>query len=74
LSQPTRRFGDRPRNAGRQNVNSFLIDFHVVYAVLIVYLMMKRAGYAFGPDGWREPTCGAKQRPAALGGRLRRDD
>jgi thiosulfate dehydrogenase (quinone) large subunit len=32
-------------------VNSFLIDFHVVYAGLVVYLMMKRAGHVFGLDG-----------------------
>jgi thiosulfate dehydrogenase (quinone) large subunit len=35
-----------------ENVNSFLIDFHVVYAGLVVYLMMKRAGHVFGLDGW----------------------
>ncbi len=35
-----------------ENVNSFLIDFHVVYAGLVVYLMMKSAGHVFGLDGW----------------------
>ena len=31
-----------------ENVNNFLIDFHVVYAGLVVYLIMKRAGHVFG--------------------------
>jgi thiosulfate dehydrogenase (quinone) large subunit len=55
-------------------VNNFLIDFHVVYAGLVVYLMMKRAGHVFGLDGWAANLHVAKQRPAALGGRFRRED
>jgi thiosulfate dehydrogenase (quinone) large subunit len=35
-----------------ENVNSFLIDFHVVYAGLLVYLLMKNAGHVFGLDAW----------------------
>jgi thiosulfate dehydrogenase [quinone] large subunit len=34
-----------------ENVNSFLIDFHLVYAGLVVYLMLKRASHVFGLDG-----------------------
>lgn len=35
-----------------ENVNSLLIDFHVVYAGLAVYLIMKNAGHVFGLDAW----------------------
>jgi thiosulfate dehydrogenase [quinone] large subunit len=40
-----------------ENVNNYLIDYHIVYAGVIVYLMVKRAGHVFGLDGlverWR---------------------
>jgi len=35
-----------------ENVNSLLIDFHIVYAGLAVYLIMKNAGHVFGLDAW----------------------
>jgi thiosulfate dehydrogenase [quinone] large subunit len=35
-----------------ENANSFLIDYHVVYAGVLVYLIVKRAGHVFGLDGW----------------------
>ena len=47
-----------------ENVNSFLIDFHVVYAGLVVYLMMKRAGHVFGLDGWAEKLAIVQRTPA----------
>ncbi len=31
-------------------VNSFLVDYHVVYAGVLVYLIMKGAGHVFGLD------------------------
>jgi thiosulfate dehydrogenase [quinone] large subunit len=38
-----------------ENVNNYLIDYHIVYAGVLVYLMVKRAGHVFGLDGgtWR---------------------
>ncbi len=33
---------------------NFLLDEHIVYAVLIVYLMAVRAGHVVGLDGWVE--------------------
>jgi len=33
-----------------KSVNKFLVDFHVTYAGLCVYLMMKNAGHVFGLD------------------------
>jgi thiosulfate dehydrogenase [quinone] large subunit len=34
------------------DVNSYLIDFHIVYAGILVYLLTKNAGQVFGLDGW----------------------
>jgi thiosulfate dehydrogenase (quinone) large subunit len=31
-----------------------LIDYHIVYAGVLVYLMVKRAGHVFGLDGVAE--------------------
>ncbi len=31
---------------------NFLIDYHIVYAVLLGYLIAANAGHAFGLDGW----------------------
>jgi len=33
---------------------NFILDEHIVYAVLIVYLMAVRAGHVMGLDGWVE--------------------
>jgi len=33
-----------------ENANNYLIDYHAVYAGLLVYLMLKRAGHVFGLD------------------------
>ena len=35
-----------------ENVNNLLIDYHIVYAGVLVYLMLKQAGHVFGLDGW----------------------
>ena len=34
-----------------ENVNSYLIDYHIVYAGILAYLIAKRAGHVFGLDG-----------------------
>jgi thiosulfate dehydrogenase [quinone] large subunit len=34
-----------------ENVNNYLIDYHIVYAGVLVYLIAKRAGHVFGLDG-----------------------
>jgi thiosulfate dehydrogenase (quinone) large subunit len=34
-----------------ENVNSYLVDYHVVYAGVLVYLMVKHAGHVVGLDG-----------------------
>jgi thiosulfate dehydrogenase [quinone] large subunit len=42
-----------------ENVNNYLVDYHIVYAGVLVYLVAKRAGHVFGLDGvverWRLP-------------------
>jgi thiosulfate dehydrogenase [quinone] large subunit len=37
-----------------ENTNNFIVDFHLVYAGVLVYLIGKRAGHVFGLDGWVE--------------------
>lgn len=34
-----------------ENVNSYLVDYHIVYAGILVYLIVKRAGHVLGLDG-----------------------
>jgi thiosulfate dehydrogenase (quinone) large subunit len=34
-----------------ENVNNYLVDYHIVYAGVLVYLMVKRAGHVWGLDG-----------------------
>jgi thiosulfate dehydrogenase (quinone) large subunit len=34
-----------------ENANNYLIDYHIVYAGILVYLIVKRAGHVFGLDG-----------------------
>jgi thiosulfate dehydrogenase [quinone] large subunit len=37
-----------------ENTNNFIIDYHVVYAGVLVYLVVKKAGHVWGLDGWAE--------------------
>jgi thiosulfate dehydrogenase (quinone) large subunit len=37
-----------------ENTNNFIVDFHLVYAGVLVYLVVKRAGHVWGLDGWAE--------------------
>jgi thiosulfate dehydrogenase (quinone) large subunit len=34
-----------------ENVNNYLVDYHIVYAGVLAYLIVKRAGHVFGLDG-----------------------
>ena len=34
--------------------NNFLLDFHIVYAGVMMYLIVKRAGHVWGLDAWAE--------------------
>jgi thiosulfate dehydrogenase [quinone] large subunit len=37
-----------------ENTNNFIVDYHVVYAGVLVYLVVKKAGHVWGLDGWME--------------------
>ena len=37
-----------------ENANNFIIDYHIVHAVVCVYLIAYRAGHVWGLDGWVE--------------------
>ena len=37
-----------------ENTNNFIVDYHLVYGGVLVYLIIKRAGHVFGFDGWVE--------------------
>jgi thiosulfate dehydrogenase (quinone) large subunit len=47
-----------------ENVNNFLIDYHIVFAGVLVYLIVKRAGHVWGLDGWIEDLKAVQQTPA----------
>jgi thiosulfate dehydrogenase (quinone) large subunit len=47
-----------------ENANNFIIDYHIVYAVLCVYLIVYRAGHVWGLDGWAEKLSFVEQRPS----------
>jgi thiosulfate dehydrogenase [quinone] large subunit len=46
------------------NPNSFLLDYHIVYAGVLVYLMVKRAGHVWGLDSVVERMVFVRERPA----------
>jgi thiosulfate dehydrogenase [quinone] large subunit len=47
-----------------ENQNNFIIDYHIVYATLCVYLIVKRAGHVWGLDGWAEKLSFVQQHPS----------
>ena len=47
-----------------ENTNNFIVDYHIVYAVLCVYLIVYRAGHVWGLDAWAEKLSFVEQRPS----------
>jgi thiosulfate dehydrogenase [quinone] large subunit len=47
-----------------ENVNNLLVDYHIVFAGVLVYLIVKRAGHVWGLDGWIEDLKAVQQTPA----------
>ncbi len=47
-----------------ENKNNFLLDFHIVYAGVLVYLIVKRAGHVWGLDAWAEKLPFFKKHPS----------
>jgi len=46
-----------------ENANNYLIDYHIVYSGVLVYLMVKHAGHVFGLDGLVSKLGGVRQAP-----------
>ena len=44
--------------------NNFIVDYHLVYAGVLVTLIVTRAGHVFGLDAWAENLSFVKQHPA----------
>jgi len=46
-----------------ENRNNFLVDYHIVYAGVLVQLILERAGHVWGLDAWAEKLPFFQQRP-----------
>src|SRR5215208_4155424 len=46
-----------------ENTNNFILDYHLVYAGVLVYLIIKQAGHVWGLDGWVRDLSWLKQHP-----------
>jgi len=46
-----------------ENTNNFIVDYHLVYGGVLVYLVFKQAGHVCGLDGWLENLEFFKQHP-----------
>ncbi len=46
-----------------EDANNYLVDYHIVYAGVLVYLIVKRAGHVFGLDGLISELGAVQQRP-----------
>jgi thiosulfate dehydrogenase [quinone] large subunit len=49
-----------------ENTSNFLVDYHLVYAGVLTYLIAVRAGRVWGLDGWIERQPFATAHPAVL--------
>jgi thiosulfate dehydrogenase (quinone) large subunit len=47
-----------------ENTNNFIIDYHLVYGGVLIYLIVKHAGHVFGLDAWVEHLQFVKEHPA----------
>ena len=47
-----------------ENKNNLVIDFHIVYAGVLAYLIVKRAGHVWGLDAWAENLAVVQRHPA----------
>lgn len=46
-----------------ENANNLIVDYHIVYATVCVYLFATRAGHVFGLDGWLAKQAFVKHTP-----------
>jgi thiosulfate dehydrogenase [quinone] large subunit len=47
-----------------EDTNNLIVDYHLVYAGVLGYLIVKRAGHVFGLDAVVEKLAFVKQHPA----------
>jgi thiosulfate dehydrogenase [quinone] large subunit len=47
-----------------ENHNNLIIDYHIVYAGVLVYLIAKHAGHVWGLDAWAEKLTWFDRHPA----------
>jgi thiosulfate dehydrogenase (quinone) large subunit len=47
-----------------ENTNNSIIDYHIVYATICVYLIAKRAGHVWGLDAWVKKLSFIEQHPS----------
>jgi thiosulfate dehydrogenase (quinone) large subunit len=46
-----------------EDINNYLVDYHIVYAGVLVYLIAKRAGHVCGLDGWADELAAVRATP-----------
>jgi thiosulfate dehydrogenase [quinone] large subunit len=47
-----------------ENKNNFIVDYHIVYATVMAYLFVKRAGHVWGLDAWVEQLSFVREHPS----------
>ncbi len=47
-----------------EDKNNFLIDYHIVYSVVLIYLIVKHAGHVWGLDGLVEKMAIVRDHPS----------
>lgn len=47
-----------------ENTNNFIVDYHLVYMGVLVYLVVKHAGHVWGLDGWVENLKFIREHPS----------
>ena len=47
-----------------ENTNNLLVDYHIVYAGVLVVLIAKKAGHVLGLDGWLESSGFVERHPS----------
>jgi len=47
-----------------ENTNNFIVDYHLVYAGVLVTLIVRKAGHVFGLDSWAENLAFVRGHPS----------
>jgi len=47
-----------------ENKNNFIVDYHIVYSVVLIYLIVKHAGHVWGLDGWLANQAFMREHPS----------